>query len=58
MNTSPIEAWEGAEAYFTFADSPLAIGVILLLSVLVTVVVIGSAVRHENESYAKLDKKS
>lgn len=58
MNTSPIDAWEGAEAYFTFADSPLAMGVILLLSVVVTVVAIGSAIRHENESYAKLDKKS
>ena len=25
MNTSPITSWEGAEAYFTFADSPVKV---------------------------------
>jgi hypothetical protein len=58
MNGSPIEAWEGAEAYFTFADSPVTLGIILVISVVVTAMVIVSAVRHENDCYAKLDRKS
>lgn len=37
MNASPIDSWEGAEAYFTFADRPVVIGLILLAAVVVTV---------------------
>lgn len=56
MNTSPITSWEGAEAYFTFADKPGVLMLIFLVSVVVTIGVIVSAARHENESYKKLMK--
>ena len=52
MNASPITTWEGAEAIFTFADSPGAITVILLLSVAVTVGAIISTIKHEMDTYS------
>jgi hypothetical protein len=54
MNASPITSWEGATAYFTFADNPVALGVIFVLSVLVIVGVIGGAMVHEKESFKKV----
>lgn len=54
MNASPITTWEGAEAYFTFADSPAAIWIFLILAVAVTFGVLYSAISHENESFRKL----
>ncbi len=54
MNSSPITSWEGATAYFTFADSPMMLGLILTLSVLVTVGVVGAMIKHEKQSFEKL----
>ena len=51
MNASPITTWEGVEAYFTFADNPAAMMIILGLSVFVTVAVIIASVVHENKTY-------
>ena len=51
MNTSPIDTWEGAEAYFTYADSPGMISLILLLSVIVTFGTIVLAAIHEKHLY-------
>ncbi|MGE4501088.1 hypothetical protein [Hydrogenovibrio thermophilus] len=51
MNASPITSWEGATAYFTFANNPTMIGLILGLSVLVTLGVIVYSFYHENHSY-------
>ncbi|MDO6513529.1 MULTISPECIES: hypothetical protein [Neptuniibacter] len=51
MNVSPITSWEGAEAVFTFADSPTAIMVILSLSIAVTLGTIIASVKHENDTY-------
>lgn len=51
MNASPITSWEGAEAYFTFADKPAVIMLILLLAVIVTVGAVIATIRHENHSY-------
>jgi len=48
---SPITTWDGAEAIFTFADSPTMIGVILVVSMVVTVLAIVATIKHENESY-------
>lgn len=48
---SPITSWEGAEAIFTFADSPGMIGLILTLSIGVTLFAIVATVRHERQSY-------
>ena len=54
MNTSPVTEWEGTEAYFTFADSPTMLGIILLLSVAVTIGCIVISSKHETESAKKL----
>lgn len=56
MNSSPITSWEGATAYFTFADNPFAIGLILALSVAVTIGVIVAMIAHEKASFEKLKK--
>ena len=55
MNTSPITKWEGAEAYFTFADNPTVVLGLLTLSV---VIVVGSLIFgsfHEKECYVKVE---
>jgi hypothetical protein len=54
MNSSPITSWEGAEAYFTFADKPFVVGFIFILSVIVTVAVIGAMILHEKHSFENL----
>ena len=51
MNASPIQSWEGAEAYFTFADNPAAMMVILSLAVIATVGTIIASIKHENDTY-------
>ena len=53
MNASPIESWEGAEAYFTFADKPAVLMLILLAAVVVTIGVIVVTIKHESASYEK-----
>lgn len=57
MNSSPITSWEGATAYFTFADNPLILGLIFATSVLVAAGVIAAMMKHEKESFEKLKKK-
>ncbi len=55
MNSSPVsESWEGVGAYFSFADSPGALAVILILAVAVTVVGVVISAKHENDSAKKL----
>ena len=51
MNASPITSWEGAEAYFTFADNPSVMAIILGLSVVVTFGSVISSIIHENKTY-------
>ncbi len=53
MHSAPIETWEGAEAIFTFADSPGVMAIFLVLTVAVVVGVIAQSVRHENHSFRK-----
>ena len=50
MNTSPIAAWEGAEAYFTFADKPALLLAIALAGIAVCVWTIYSMAVHESKS--------
>ncbi|MEW9808420.1 hypothetical protein ABUE31_20710 [Mesorhizobium sp. ZMM04-5] len=57
MNTSPITTWEGATAYFTFADSPAMLAIILVLAVAACLYAIGSMVSHENAASKKLNGK-
>jgi hypothetical protein len=54
MNSAPITTWEGATAYFTFADSPGVITICLVGAIAVCVYAIYSMVQHENASYKKL----
>jgi hypothetical protein len=56
MNSSPITDWKGAEGYFTFANEPVVIVLLLAAAVACTIYAIYGIVRHENESYRKLKK--
>jgi len=51
MNGAPIETWEGAEAYFTFADSPAMMMIFLILAVVATFGAILYGGKHEAEAY-------
>ena len=51
MNASPLTSWEGAEAYFTFADNPTVIMFILLVAIIVTAGAIVLTAAHESDSY-------
>ena len=53
MNTSPITSWEGAEAYFTFADKPGILIFIFCLAMAATIVAVYLTARHEKISYNK-----
>jgi hypothetical protein len=57
MDTSPITAWEGAEAYFTFADKPGVMYVILAAAVIICFATIVSASIHEVEAFKKFEGK-
>ena len=57
MNSSPITTWEGATAYFTFADRPAMLAIILGLAVASCLYAIVSMVKHENASSKKLNGK-
>ncbi len=54
MNSAPITTWEGATAYYTFANSPGVITLCLLASLGVCIYAIASMVKHENAAYKKL----
>lgn len=53
MNSSPITSWEGAAAYFTFADSPMLVALFFGLAVLVTLGAIAVMINHEKHSFEK-----
>lgn len=57
MITSPITSWEGAAAYFTFADKPGILYVILAAAVIACFGTIVSAGIHETEAFKKLEGK-
>ena len=57
MNSSPITTWEGAEAYFTFADKPAVLYVILAIAVLLAFGTIIKASVHEIEAFKKINGK-
>ena len=51
MNTAPITSWEGAEAYFTFADKPALLVLFTLVGIGVRIWTIASMASHENKAY-------
>jgi hypothetical protein len=53
MNGSPVTAWQGAEAYFTFADRPFLIIVTLILTAIITVGVIVHSAKHETKAFER-----
>lgn len=53
MNGSPITSWDGAAAYFTFADNPFALGVILIAAVVGCFGAILVGGLHESEAYKR-----
>jgi hypothetical protein len=57
MNSSPITTWEGATAYFTFADRPALLAIILALAVVSCLYAIVSMVKHENAASKKINGK-
>jgi hypothetical protein len=54
---SPITTWEGAGAYFTFANQPAIIYALLAGAVIVTALSIVMGGLHEAESYKKVNGK-
>lgn len=57
MNTSPITTWEGASAYFTFADKPVALAVICAVAAVVCLYAIYGMIAHENARYEELRRR-
>lgn len=55
METAPIESWEGAEAYFTWANAPTMLTVSLILTLVVVVGVIVHSAIHEKKSFARAE---
>jgi hypothetical protein len=57
MHSSPITTWEGAAAYFTFADMPGVLYAILAAAIIVCFGTIVITVMHEDEAYKKVNGK-
>lgn len=51
---SSITTWENVSAYFTFADSPIALGLFALGTAAIIVGLIVSIIRHENAAFNKI----
>jgi hypothetical protein len=54
---SPITSWEGVSAFFTYADRPGVMYVLLALSVIVTVGAIIIGANHEKAAYKEAYRK-
>jgi len=50
MGTS-ITSWKDAEAYFMFADNPIALGIFAVGMTLVVLGLIISIIKHENQVF-------
>lgn len=50
MGTS-ITTWENVSAYFTFADSPMALVLFSIGAAAIVVGLIGSIMKHEKEAF-------
>jgi hypothetical protein len=53
MNGSPVTAWEGVEAYYTFADRPFLIAVCLVAMAIITLGVIIHSAKHETAAFKR-----
>ena len=57
METAPLTTWEGAEAYFTWANAPTMLTVSLILMLAVVVGVIVHSAMHEKKSFARAESR-
>lgn len=57
METAPLTTWEGAEAYFTWANAPTMLTVSLILMLVVVVGVIVHSAVHEKKSFARAERR-
>ena len=57
MTSVPFEKWEGASAYYTFADQPTILMGILVAAAVVTGVSVISGAKHELDCYRKVDNR-
>lgn len=53
MNGSPVTAWEGATAYYTFADRPFLVALCLVAMAVVTLGVIIHSAKHETAAFKR-----
>lgn len=53
MNSAPITSWEGAAAYFTFADNPAMIAVFCGLAVAGFIGFMAAIIKHEKDAFDK-----
>jgi hypothetical protein len=53
MSGSPVTSWDGAEAIYTFADSPALIALFLVLTAAVVVGVIIHSAKHETKAFKR-----
>lgn len=58
MHSAPIDSWEGAEAIFTFANSPTMLALFLILTVVVIVASIVQSAHHENKSFKRTESEN
>ena len=57
MHSSPITSWEGAGAFFTFADMPGALYAILAASVIICFGTIIMTAKHEIDTFERIESK-
>jgi hypothetical protein len=50
---SSITTWEGATAYFTFADNPVMLVLFAIGASAIIIGLIASIIKHENEAFDK-----
>ena len=53
FNSSPISSWEGAEAIFTYADSPL--GMAVCFWIMTAMLIVPLVVSYQAEEQAEVD---
>ena len=54
MNTSPIDTYDGAEAYFTFGPDSVGMWIFLVLAAAAFIYVGVRAMQFENEGFAEV----
>jgi hypothetical protein len=57
MNASPITTWEGAQAFFTFADRPALLVLLTLVAAAVCVYAVSSMIKHENSASKRITER-